>query len=66
MTRHMAHLVREDGAVSAFCSPDPYRPIDLRRATWTNRPEAVTCRKCLRMLMERGGRGASGARKLDA
>jgi hypothetical protein len=39
---HLAGMMRDDGAVSAACSPKP-RPIDLRRATWTIRRDAVTC-----------------------
>jgi hypothetical protein len=43
------HLISDDGAVSALCFAAP-RAIDLRRATWTNRREAVTCPKCRRLL----------------
>jgi len=46
---HRAKGIREDGAVSALCFSRP-RPIDLRRTTWTNRDEAVTCRKCLAVM----------------
>lgn len=42
---HLAAKVRADGAVSAACYATP-RAIDLSRATWTIRPEAVTCEKC--------------------
>lgn len=51
---HMADKIRPDGAVSAKCYPRP-RKIDLSRATWTLRPEAVTCAKC-KAVMERGER----------
>ena len=46
---HYANLISDDGQVSALCFARP-RPIDLRRASWTNRREAVTCPKCLRSL----------------
>jgi hypothetical protein len=42
---HRASLIRSDGSVSAKCFAKP-KPIDLKRATWTNRDEAVTCPKC--------------------
>ncbi len=48
---HRAHLVSERG-VSALCFRRP-RSIDLRRATWTNRDDAVTCKKCLAIIAER-------------
>ena len=47
--RHMADKIREDGAVSAVCFLTP-RAIDMRRATWTNRAEAVTCPKCIKAM----------------
>jgi hypothetical protein len=46
---HYANLLREDGAASALCFAKPH-PIDLRRASWTNRRGAATCRKCRAML----------------
>lgn len=42
---HRAHLVTEMGEVSALCFKWP-KPIDLTRARWTIRPEAVTCPRC--------------------
>lgn len=45
---HMAAKMSELG-VSALCSLMP-RPINLRRASWTNRSEAVTCTRCLAAL----------------
>jgi hypothetical protein len=45
-TYHRATKIREDGSVSALCFKSP-RAIDMRRATWTIRDEAVTCPKCL-------------------
>lgn len=47
---HMAKLVRNDGAVVALCVFPELRVINLRRATWTTRPEAVTCPRCLHLL----------------
>ncbi len=46
---HMASKVAQHGGVSALCFVKP-RSIDLGRASWTNRPEAVTCIKCLRAM----------------
>lgn len=43
---HMAGKMRDDGAVSAKCFNKP-RPIDLSKASWTLRPEAVTCKRCI-------------------
>lgn len=43
---HRAKHIREDGSVSALCFRTP-RAIDLSRAGWTNRWEAVTCPRCL-------------------
>jgi hypothetical protein len=48
---HMAAKVAPDGRVSPLCAARP-RAIDLRRATWTLRPEAVTCPRCLAALKE--------------
>lgn len=46
---HMAKLIRPDGAVSPLCAEKP-RAINLKRATWTNRKEAVTCLVCRRII----------------
>ena len=46
---HMAHQIRGDGAVKALCFRGN-RPINMRVASWTNRAEAVTCKKCTRIL----------------
>ena len=43
---HKASMIREDGETSALCF-DPPRAINMRVATWTNRNEAVTCKKCI-------------------
>jgi hypothetical protein len=48
-TIHMAHMVSENGEVSALCYAK-LRPIDLKTSTWTNRPEAVTCTQCKRAI----------------
>ena len=45
-TYHFGAKVNDLGQVSALCFKAP-RPINLKRALWTNRREAVTCRKCL-------------------
>lgn len=49
---HCGHLMREDGSVSALCFKRP-RPIDLSKALWTNRDEAVTCQRCLRAMRQK-------------
>jgi hypothetical protein len=43
---HRAAKVRANGDVSALCFKRPRR-IDLAKASWTNRDEAVTCPRCL-------------------
>jgi hypothetical protein len=42
---HRASLVNENGDMSALCFKSP-RAIDLSKATWTIRDDAVTCPKC--------------------
>ena len=51
---HWAHLWKLDdsGDVSALCYKRPRR-IDLRKALWTITPEAVTCKRCLKLLAQR-------------
>ena len=49
---HLAGGVREDGSVSAACFAKP-RAIDLKRASWTLRPDAVTCPECRKILASR-------------
>ena len=44
---HFAYRVTDDGRVSPLCRGDAPRAINLKVATWTNRAEAVTCRRCL-------------------
>ncbi len=48
---HMGHLWGPDGSVSALCFKRP-RAINLEHALWTITRDAVTCKKCLRMLKE--------------
>ncbi len=43
---HRATMLDNRGNASAACFARP-RPIDLRRASWTIRDEAVTCPKCI-------------------
>lgn len=47
--QHFASKVNEDGGVSALCFTT-LRSINLRRASWTIRPLAVTCPKCKRLM----------------
>ena len=49
---HRAAGMRSDGAVSALCFKRR-RPINLDVASWTNRDDAVTCLKCMRILKAR-------------
>lgn len=49
---HRAAKIDQRGNVSALCFASP-RPIDLARATWTNRDEAVTCPKCRALIAAR-------------
>ena len=49
---HFADKISARG-VSALCFPKP-RAIDLKRASWTIRATAVTCKKCLTLLKARG------------
>jgi hypothetical protein len=60
---HMAHLISAKGHVSPLCAEKP-RKINLRLAMWTIRKEAVTCKKCKRLLQklavsEQTGKAAS-------
>jgi hypothetical protein len=48
-TIHRGAMIRADGAVSAACFKRPH-PVDLARASWTIRNEAVTCARCRRLL----------------
>jgi hypothetical protein len=48
-TYHMAAKVNDKGDVSALCYTKP-RAIDLRKQSWTVRPDAVTCPRCRRVL----------------
>lgn len=46
---HRGALINDHGEVSALCFSKPHS-IDLTRASWTNRDEAVTCKKCLAII----------------
>lgn len=49
---HMADMITDQGDVSPLCASRP-RKIDLRRASWTIRSEAVTCQRCKMLLLEK-------------
>ena len=51
-TYHFAAKISNRGDVSALCFEAP-RPINLKRALWTNRENAVTCKRCLAALKAR-------------
>lgn len=44
-TVHMSMFFDGYGNVSALCFKAPHA-IDLKKTTWTNRPDAVTCPRC--------------------
>ncbi len=46
---HLAKMIGPKGQVSPLCAKTP-RAIDLKKALWTFRREAVTCPKCLKAL----------------
>jgi hypothetical protein len=46
---HKAKLISNNGNVSPLCSTKP-RKLSLAKESWTNRNEAVTCKKCKRIL----------------
>jgi hypothetical protein len=46
---HYGKRIRADGAVSALCYDTP-RKIDLGKASWVLRKNAVTCAKCISLL----------------
>lgn len=45
MIYHRANKMASDGSVSALCFSIPH-PIDLKKASWIIRDDAVTCSKC--------------------
>ena len=49
---HRADKMDPDGNVSALCFKRP-KAIDLSKASWTIRDEAVTCPKCRKIIQER-------------
>lgn len=48
---HMAAMMTKNGDVSALCFKSPH-PIDLKKAMWTIRKEAVSCGRCRKALAE--------------
>lgn len=46
---HKASKICADGSVSAMCYKTP-RAIALTHALWTIRDQAVTCKKCLKIM----------------
>lgn len=46
---HLAKMIRDNGDVSPICAEKP-RAINLSKSSWTNRKNAVTCRKCLEKI----------------
>jgi hypothetical protein len=58
-TIHMAALISPDGKVAALCAGTiAPRPINLRKASWTNREQAVTCPGCKAALTLKRKAGA--------
>lgn len=49
---HRGAQIDHRGRVSALCF-SPARAIDMKRATWTMRDEAVTCPKCRALIAAR-------------
>lgn len=47
---HKANLITKDGSVSPLCAEKP-RKLNLKKELWTTDDEAVTCRKCLKKLV---------------
>ncbi len=48
---HMAEIFNEAGGASALCFRRP-RSINMEIAAWTISANAVTCKKCLRLLRQ--------------
>ncbi len=49
---HRGAKINQRGGVSPLCAKTP-RALDLSKATWVLRDEAVTCPKCLRLIAAR-------------
>lgn len=47
---HLAKLFTQRGHVSPLCARIQPRKLDLKKELWTIRPEAVTCKKCMRII----------------
>lgn len=60
--RHKADKVDMDGRVSALCFRR-LQPIDMRKAAWTLRWEAVTCPKCIALETRPTAAGAPAWRQ---
>jgi hypothetical protein len=48
--RHLAKHVDQNGRVSPFCAKK-HRAINMKQATWTTDKTAVTCNKCLNLMI---------------
>ena len=46
---HKAKLIARDGGVSPLCAKTP-RKLNLNKELWTTSDDAVTCKKCLKIL----------------
>ena len=46
---HFGCAINDNGDVAALCF-SRHRAINLKVASWTNRPQAVTCPKCRKLL----------------
>lgn len=51
---HFAAKVNENGDVSALCYERPHK-ISLAKASWTLRPDAITCARCKAIYNAGGG-----------
>lgn len=49
---HFWNKIAEDGSVSALCYKRPRAINYARGQSWTNRPQAVTCSKCRKLLRQ--------------
>lgn len=58
--KHMVRMVNEAGDVSALCFDSP-RAIDMKVESWVNHDASVTCRACLRAILDRYA--ATGAKR---
>jgi len=49
---HLAKMISSEGDVSPLCAKTP-KKLNLSKETWTNRPEAVNCKRCLALIKAR-------------